>query len=347
MRRAGFTLLRSGRPAIVTARPPLAFLVVAAFGASQLGGCETPPTQGPRGPSANQAAARGDSRPSGTGENATVSAHPVAAWRDHTWTLEELQPSLVEIAGATVLRDAFLDFRIAQALKEQGIVIDAAAIDRERALLVASLDPNPNIAERLLGEIRVRQGLGPVRFEALLRRNAGLRALVQPDVRITPEALARQHEAMHGATRVVRVISVTSLAEADHIKRDLDGGASFIEIATKRSNDASAARGGLLAPMARTDPSWPESFRQLVFALGPNEISVPTLVDQQYLIVQLVEERPGDGSTLAGERSDVERALRLAQERVLMEERARAYLAEAKPVIYDSSFDHAWRQSAP
>ncbi|MDZ4829518.1 MAG: peptidylprolyl isomerase [Phycisphaerae bacterium] len=313
-----------------------------------LSACETPPTQGPR--PAPRPATSTESGTAGasfasprSGDQAPASS--VASWRGRSITWDDLRPGMTEVAGATVLKDAFLDFRIEQALAERKQTVDAAAIARERVILVTSLDVDPNIAERLLEGIRQRQGLGPTRFEALLRRNAGLRALVAAEIRITPDALARQHEIMHGSKRVCRVVSVRSLQEADALKRQIDAGANIADIASRHSTDASAARGGLLAPIARPDPTWPQAFRDALFALAPNEVAPATLVGSDYVVIQFIEERPSDGISLESARSSVEETLRRTQERVLMEEKARAFLNEIQPSIYDTALDQAWRRA--
>ncbi len=252
---------------------------------------------------------------------------------------------MIEIAGATALRDAFLDQRIAQALAERSITITDEAIRTERELLTRSLDPDANMAERLLQQICLRQGLGPVRLDALLRRNAGLRAIVQGDVKVTPDAVERQHEAMHGVKRVCRVIAVPTIAQAEELRRQLDAGANFADLAARSSSDASGARGGLLAPISRVDPTWPEPFRQALFALAPGATSAPTLIDRDYLLIRFEEEKPADGLTLATARPEVEAALRRSLERVLMEERARAFLGEVRPEFYDTDFGNAWRRA--
>ncbi len=297
-------------------------------------GCETPPRQGPR-PAAG---------PARTAAPATPGA-PIAAWRDRTVTFDDLRPALAELAGTTVLRDAFLDFRLEQALAERALTIDNAAVERERALLLRSLDASPDVAERLLQEIRAGQGLGPVRFAALLRRNAGLRALVQPDVRITQDALVRQFDVLYGPKRVSRIITVQTLREAVDIGQALDDGADFAELATRHSTDASAARGGLLAPLSKSDPAWPEPFRQALFALAPGATSAPTLIEDGYVIIRLIEDRPTIATSMESQRADVEAALRSAQERVLMEERARSFLSEIQPTFYDDTFGAAWRRA--
>lgn len=307
------------------------------------------PTQGmrPNPATSSQAAQRNAASPS-PAPRADGSLDPdvqaIAAWRDHTVTWGSIRPAMIELAGATALRDAFLDQRLAQALAEKSITIGASETARERQALTSSLDPDPNMAERLLQQICARQGLGPIRFDALLRRNAGLRALVQGEVRLTPDAIERQHEAMHGVKRVCRVIAVPSIALAEELRRQLDAGANFAELATKNSSDASGSRGGLLAPISRVDPTWPEAFRQALFALSPGATSPPTLVDRDYLLIRFEEEKPADGLTLATTRAEVEAALRAAQERVLMEEKAQAFLGEIEPSFYDTAFGNAWRR---
>lgn len=323
---------------------PLLGLPLGLLPALLLAGCGGP-TQGQRPSPASTASGRPAAPTTSAGENPGLDV-AVAGWRDRVVTWRDLAPALIELGGATALRDAFLDQRIAQALADRSITVGADAIEAERRHLLASLDPDPNQATRLLDMIRTQQGLGPVRFEALLRRNAGLRALVQPEVRITEDGLARQHELLHGPKRVCRVIASPSIAEAEDIRRQLEGGADFAALAVRVSSDASAARGGLLAPISRVDPTWPEAFRSALFALGRGELSPPTLVDRAYLVVRLEDERPADGVTLAASRSEVEAALRQAQERVLMEEKARAYLGEVAPSIFHPGFDEAWRRSA-
>ena len=319
-------------------------LAIALAATLLIGACSASPKQGrPTTARSETGVATPASR--GASNGTTAGAAPVASWRDHALTWDQLHPAMAELAGATVLKDAFLDFRIEQALAERRQSIDASAIQRERALLLASLDPDPNTAERLLDGIRLRQGLGPTRFDALLKRNAGLRALVAADVQVTQSALNRQFEIDHGPKRVCRVMSLKSLHEADRLRHEINAGTPFADLATRHSTDASAARGGLLPPIAQSDPTWPQPFRDALFALSPNQVSIPTLVDNDYLVIQLIEERPADGTSMASVSRAVEDSLRQTQERILMEEKARAFVAEIRPSIYDTALDQAWRRA--
>ena len=133
---------------------------------------------------------------------------------------------------------------------------------RERALLIETLSTDPDRAERLLDELSVARGLGPTRFAALLRRNALLRGLVADDVRISDEVVEGVWDAMHGPTRITRIIAVADLRDATQVRRRLIDGEDFASVAVETSLDASGPRGGRLGPVSRLDPAWPRAFRE-------------------------------------------------------------------------------------
>jgi hypothetical protein len=180
---------RVGSPCDMPAREsvPLRTLSVALL--TLAAACDAPPRQGER--SAVRA-------PTAEAAPRTASEPPVLAFDGANLAWGDLRPSLVELGGATVVGDAILGRAIERELAARSLPLAPGAIDAERELLQASLDPDPNRSFRLLEEIRRRQGLGPVRFAAFLRRNAGLRALAQSELEITDEALAAQHDVLHG-----------------------------------------------------------------------------------------------------------------------------------------------------
>lgn len=295
-----------------------------------LAGCDAPPRQGPR-------AAAPAVRP--------AADPPVLAFDGTNLAWGDLRPALVEFGGATVLGDAVLGRAIERELAARKVTVGPEAIAAERDLLRQSLDPDPDRSFRLLEEIRRRQGLGPVRFEALLQRNAGLRALAQPELEITEEALAAQHDVLHGPRRRARLAALATLADAEAFRREVEAGASFGELAARRSNDPSAARGGLLEPVSRRDPSYPEAFRSALFAApAAGAVAEPTLVDGSWLVLQVVEEIPGDARDLAATRAELEPLVRRAQERLLMDRIARRMVAEADPVFFDPALEAEWRK---
>ena len=254
---------------------------------------------------------------------------------------------LTEMAGRRALQEAVLDAELARLLAERDRELDESMVQGELTVLLEVMSPDPVEAERLLGEIRLREGLGPVRFAALLRRNAALRALVADRVEMREEALLATWDAMHGPARLARVLVSPELAEAQSAARSIREGADFAEVAARRSTDASASTGGLLEPISRLDPSWPTAFRETLWSLRPGEVSAPVLVDGDYLLVKFIEEQPGDGVGFEEGRSEAVVLLRRAQERILMDEEARSILEALEVDPVDDALDAAWMQRLP
>jgi len=270
---------------------------------------------------------------------------PLVAIVDGRRTIEvsALEASLVELAGQTALREEIVDTRLARRLEAAGIAVDKARIEREERLLLETLSDDAARAVELLGEIRTRQGLGPVRYAALLKRNAGLRALVEREVSIDEEGLANMFDMLHGPKRVARIAVLASLGDAQRFAADAaaDGGGAgrFAELAVARSLDESAARGGLLAPVARRDPSYPEGLRAAIFSTEVGAISPPVLDGARFYVVLVAEARPADAIGMAEARERCERMLRLSRERLLMDALARDLASFEGVTIFDRAYD--------
>ena len=285
--------------------------------------------------------------PEGEAVSTIIDARPAALVNGVAVTWGELRPSLNELAGAEALQELVLDRKLNEALAASQITLDPDAAVAERKLLLESLDEDPNVAIRLLEELRDRQKLGLYRFEALLRRNAGLRALVRHKVTINEDAVQTMHEIMHGPKRQARLIVVPELKSAEAAQNLLRTGVTFADVAVEMSIDSSAPRGGLLEPISRADPAYPESLRQTLFMLNPGEISGPVLLDDRYALIMLVKRTAGDGIKIDEARPALERLVRINQERVLMDQLARRMLSETTISVFDDSLNESWKRRAP
>lgn len=275
-----------------------------------------------------------------------VDARPAALVNGETVSWGQLRPILNEAAGALALREILLDQRLAVLTAEAGITISEREIDAEQRQLVESLNENANTALRLLEELRTRQGLGPVRFRMLMKRNAALRALVADRVSVDEAATRRMYDAMYGPRRQARLITVPDLASAHAAIVAVKDGAAFGDIATERSTDLSAARGGLLEPMSREDTSYPASLRAAVWRLrGPGDMSNPVLLDDNYAVVQLVREVDAANKSFSSERRRMETLVRMNQERAFMDQLAKRIIADANVTIFDDSLRDSWQRS--
>lgn len=265
-------------------------------------------------------------------------------WKGDVVNWSELQPLLAERAGAVVVEEVLLDRQLERLLTERGLSLDAALVEKERTELLESLSPDPARAERLIRELRAVQGLGERRWNALLRRNATARLLVQEQVTLSAEAVDASLDATHGPRRVCRVISAPDLKTCAEARRRVDTGQPFGEVAAMMSTDPSAARGGLVNPVSRLDPTWPMAFRQTAWALPVGGTSAPVLVDEAYVLVRVESETPGTppADPVAARRA-AEREVRRNQERVRMEALVTGLRqAQRDAVILDPSLREAW-----
>jgi hypothetical protein len=61
-------------------------------------------------------------------------------------------------------------------------------------------------------------------------------------------------------------------------------------------------------------------------------------------VIQLVNELPRDGVTFDEARPELERVVRMNQERLLMDDLARRILADVRLTIYDASLNESWKR---
>lgn len=277
---------------------------------------------------------------------------PLALLNGQDVTLDALRPAMVEAAGALALEEVALERLLEAECERAGVRVGAEEIAAERRLFVAALvgvrgAADANEAERLLAQVRRERGLGEQRFEALLRRNAMLRALVAPTVRVTPEALRAAYERRYGEQFRCRVITVNTLVDATSVRRRLDSGETFSSVAALVSTDSSAERGGIIPPISPADPSWPEAVRRTAGELAVGEVSAPVALDSGYAVLILDEVIPrpaGSPSSAEAAQETLERDVRLELERQQMGQLARSLLTDAKISVIDRSLDRAWRE---
>lgn len=276
-----------------------------------------------------------------------VDARPAALVDQKPVTWGELRESITEAAGAQALQEVILERGLTDLLKERGVTIDDDAVGDERRLFITSLHHDPNVALRLLDELRARQGLGTTRFRKLLWQNAALRALVRERVQVTPERTERMFDLVHGPKRQARLIMTANLSDMEQVMGRLEIGESFSDIAVEVSTDSSAARGGLLEPMSRSDDTYPAAIRDALWKLdtAPDSVSMPILLDTGYALLKLEKRFAADDIELSAVRPEMERLVRINQERILMDQLARSILSSANVTIIDQALNESWKRA--
>lgn len=260
-------------------------------------------------------------------------------------TRGEVWGGLVRRGGVGALSEVALDRLLAVRLGEMGVEIGEAELEAERARMVAGLNPDPAVAERLLADFRREDGLDAAAFAGLLRRNAGLRVLalregVEP---VADRAVLRAFDVRHGPRRQARLILTRTVGEAESAMRAVREGRDFAEVAAERSIDRSSVQGGLLPAISELDPSYAGALREALWRLdGVGSVSRPIVLEEGVAVLRLERELPGDGTAVSAVRGELEAGLRREAEALAMSRVARRLLEGGEVLVVDPALGKVW-----
>lgn len=262
---------------------------------------------------------------------------------------EDILPRLGEAAGGLVVEEVALERLLIREVARRGMAVSQDDLDRERLWLAASISgvgvspASATEADQLIWQIRQRRGLGPVRYESLLRRNAMLRALVRERVEVRPDQVELAWRVQHGERVRVRIIVAPTQHDAQRLRDVVLAGEAasmklrFAELAQRHSTDSSAPFGGLIEPFSIEDPAYEQTIRQSAALLEPGQTGPIVAIRNGYAVVYLDERLQGDGVSLEHARPALTEQLRQRQERLMMDALASQLLAEARVHVIDPS----------
>ena len=256
----------------------------------------------------------------------------------------ELMGPLFEMAGGEVLYEYLLDRRLERELESKGLLVTDAEVEAEREILLAQFSDDPDRSRQILREIGERRGLGPRRMKGMLWRTAALRVMIRDQVVVSESMVAQAYEDRGAEQSVCRMILVPTLREAQEVVTQLEGGASFIELAEKWSTDSSRVQGGLLPPIAPWDVSFPRSITAVASGLAVGARSDPIVMDNGYAILLCEKKiRPTVG-TMEEEEGAIRTELRLGLERAEMDRLARTLVEVVEVQVLDADLNRAFER---
>lgn len=263
-------------------------------------------------------------------------------------TKDQLYRIMAEAGGGEALAEVILDRALQQRLKDAGQTIGPKDIQAERDRLIASLDPDPDQATRLLREMRSIRGLGELRFESLLRRNAGLRALIKDAVTVSDTNIQQAYDVRYGQRYELRLLTADKVAALNKARKRVLDGESFTDLVVELSTDRSVRQGGLLSPINPSDSSYPKAMRDAMVKLTLDKpearLSPVIAMPQGYALLWLEGVVSKDAPPIGQVRDELENALRLEYERVRMQQLARVLIEQANVVVLDPALDRSWKQ---
>ncbi len=204
---------------------------------------------------------------------------------------------------------------------ERGIVVTQADIDREydrsiRQLLGMVGDGDfqtfdSQAGRAILDGILARRNISEREYRLAVERNACLRKIVAAELRIRPEQIRREYARVAASRVSIRHIELQDPAQVARVRRLLDAGVPFADLARLYStNITTGQNGGLLEPFAADDPDVPALLREVAFALQDGEVSNAVRIETTYHIIQRVQLLPGRSETLEALRPELEQRVR-------------------------------------
>ncbi len=290
--------------------------------------------------------ANGDSRPTASGSAAANPKSPGAAQGTEgaqtpvaivnqtkviTWA--DLREISIEASGSQVFSEYLLDMLIEEALAKKGMKLTEQDVEKEKATYLALLRRESNAknddeAIRTLDRIRKQNGWGPRRFQLLMRRNAGLRKLIEGQGEVTEIMIKDAFEQRYGEKILVRMIMVSDLTAMDAVLKKIAKGdkESFIDAAIIDSRDDSRFTGGLLPLLSPADPSFPAVVRATAAKLKEGQVSDVIAMDNGMAVLRCEKRLPKVDKKLEEVRQELIADLQLQNERYLMNRQARTLL---------------------
>lgn len=256
---------------------------------------------------------------------------------------------MAQAHGGKALEEVLLDRAVQARLKQEGLTLEQAQIDTERQRVLAALADDPDQAARLLKEMRSQRGLDDARFGNLLRRNAGLRALVSDQITINEAATRQVYELRYGDRYQVRLITSDSLDDLTRARRLAVDSEAFTSLAIEISTDRSVQQGGLLSPISPADPTYPKAIRDALPKLKSgnttSRLSPIIALDQGYALLWLEGViKQADPPEIEQVRDELIAAVRDDLESVRMRQLARTLIEQANVIVLDPALDTSWQR---
>ena len=289
-------------------------------------------------------------------------AVPAATAHDHPAALVEgigvpwsaLRPAMSELAGGIALEEAVLEAALERRFALSGGSLSDADMERERLDLLAAMEASQQgsgeSADTLLQRIRAQRGLGPHRFEALLRRNAMLRSLVAPGVAVSPAEVDLALEIQGGPRYRIRLMVCPTEHAAAQARRALVEGPPAVglsqamaDLCRERSMHPTAPSGGLVESFSPADPAYPAALREAVRQTEPGGLSPAIAADGRWAFALVEASIPAQEDPTLAQRDQVSRELLRRKQRLAMERLAAELLAETEVLPLDASLGWSHR----
>jgi foldase protein PrsA len=275
-------------------------------------------------------------------DTAGRSSEAVATVNGKTIYLYELVDPLVEAHGLRVAEMLIANELVHQEALRQNVSVTDAEVAHEHELSLRGMfgdQVKPDQRQRVLEDLLQRRGLTNGLWESTMRRNALLRKMILPQLKLDENDLKAEYARMYGEKVQASHIQLPSITEAEKIQALLKEGGDFADLAKRYStNSTTAGQGGQLAPFSRDDAGVPQAFRDVAFSLKEGQVSGIVSVGENFHIVKVqkrfMPERVSYESVKEQLRQEiVQRSVEQLQAQTLQQLRAKADVQYGLPIL--------------
>ncbi|WP_019241649.1 MULTISPECIES: peptidylprolyl isomerase [Bacillus] len=221
---------------------------------------------------------------------------------------EEVYDAMVGQYGSSVVDTLIKNKIIELEAKKENITISQKAIDKELESFIQSYGGQEAFDASL-----EQSGISLETFKTDIENFLKLEKLLKPSIKITDEEMKEYFEENKDSfdeQEQVKAshILVDDLATAQKIKKELDNGADFAELAKKNSTDTSSAeKGGDLDYFSKGDMV--EAFETAAFSLKEGEISDPVKTDYGYHIIKVTGKKAAKAAKYEDHKKEIKQNL--------------------------------------
>lgn len=283
---------------------------VAAGGESSAESVEKVATKADAGTKETQEATAKEEAVAATGNDVIATVNGERIFREEfdkrMMVLKRMNQSVTRSDQMQVVNQLTRRVLLKQFVEEQNIDVSDEEIKGELEKIKFFLKSNPNNAERPLEEILEAQGSSISELEDEVRRTLALSKYL--DKTVSEDEKKSYFEANKNAfngekVKASHVLIDTRKMKTDAeleeakkkievIKKEIDNGADFAEVAKKYSDCPSAEKGGDIGFFQRKG-SIVEEFAEVAFSMNVGEVSEPIKTQFGYHIVKVTEKEPG------------------------------------------------------
>ncbi|MDN3515696.1 MAG: peptidylprolyl isomerase [Candidatus Brocadia sp.] len=213
-------------------------------------------------------------------------------------TLNTIRQEIIDQLITDILLDEFID--------KQGLIVTPQEIEREVGLIRRTITGNQGNINQSLEQILASIGSTIDEFKRSVKYSIALEKYFHD--KFDDKALKKYFEENKGvfsgeSVKVSHILIDTrnmktqdellhALEQIKNIKREIDRGAAFDEVAKKYSNSSSAQNGGDLGFIQRKG-NFAKSFLDTAFSLRVGQVSEPIQTEYGYHLVKVTDRKEG------------------------------------------------------